>query len=51
MIQITEDNRPKCFKCEKNALTKFNGRWVCGDCFVKVHKKIQDFNDKFLLEE
>ncbi len=51
MIQMTGDTRPKCFKCEDYALTIFNSKWLCGPCFVKVHQKIQEFNDKFLMEE
>lgn len=51
MIQITEDNRPKCEKCKENALTQFNNHWVCGSCFAKIHQKIKESNERFFLEE
>jgi len=50
-MQITDGNRPKCEKCDNYALTQFNGHWVCGPCFAKIHQKIKEYNEKFFLEE
>lgn len=51
MIQITDANRPKCFKCDELAITSINNHWICGKCFVKYHQKLQEANEKILLEE
>lgn len=39
-MQITDDNRPICVKCNKNpAITLFNDMWICGQC---IHEYTQN---------
>jgi len=51
MIQLTEDNRPKCEKCGVNAITVMNGVYLCGDCLVKFNDKLREQNRRLILEE
>lgn len=44
------NERPLC-KCGKNpAFVWFVGEFICGECYVKINKKIQD-KQKQMLEE
>lgn len=51
MMQITEQNRPKCEYCKEPAMTYFNNTWVCGACVQKLVEKIKKNQDKIMLEE
>ena len=44
-------NRPLCKKCEKLAMTLFNGIWLCGDCMMKANEKLRKLRENILLEE
>ena len=33
--------RPKCQinNCEKGALLAYGSKWICGDCYMKIHNR------------
>jgi hypothetical protein len=45
-------NRPKCFKeeCNNPAIALVNGKWLCGECFVKYQNKLRERNEALMLE-
>lgn len=50
MEQITSENRPRCKKCEKPALTLYCGIWLCGDCFSGIIEKETKLKQEHILE-
>ncbi|MHA1876733.1 MAG: hypothetical protein ACTSUC_09855 [Promethearchaeota archaeon] len=50
-MQITEDNRPRCKKCEKPAITYLYDMWLCGDCLTNYLEKLKEEKRKLILEE
>jgi hypothetical protein len=51
MFQITEQNRPKCVKCDKPALCFMNDFWICGICLKNYQEKLNKDKLKAVLEE
>lgn len=45
-------NRPKCYvhECMNNALLLLGDKWICGECFMKIHNKRKEEANK-LIEE
>lgn len=51
MFQITEQNRPKCVKCNEPAMCYMNRMWICGDCMHKLQGKLDKLKKQILMEE
>jgi hypothetical protein len=51
MFQISEQNRPKCVKCDKPALCFMNDFWICGICLKNYQEKLNKDKLKAVLEE
>jgi hypothetical protein len=53
MIQITEENRPRCFKpdCDEPAITLINKMWLCGKHLIELQNKLDKLKKDILLEE
>jgi hypothetical protein len=36
-------NRPKCEleECNNEALTLVSGKWICGECYLKILKRME----------
>ena len=45
-------NRLKCVvkKCKNNAFLLYGSNWICGNCYMKIHKKEEERKNK-LVEE
>ncbi len=46
----------KCDFCDNTrgsgfAMARVNGKWQCGECIIKLQKKVNEFKEKLLLEE
>ena len=50
--QIIE--KPKCVnfaKCKNYAICLFHDNWLCGECLVKLNKKVKKFITNMIEEE
>ena len=36
------EERPNCEmkECQEKALLRFNQRWICGSCYMKIYNKL-----------
>ena len=38
------NKKPKCEieECKNEALVLFNGRWICGSCFIRIKRNMEN---------
>jgi len=54
MIQITDENRPKCKnfeRCGQLAITYTQGIWLCGKCLMNLQEKLKELKEKIIIQE
>ena len=53
-MMLTEDTLPLCpnfEKCKNKGMVLVNGKWWCGKCITDYTKKMEERNEKIMLEE
>lgn len=46
-------NKPRCqgHDCNNEAITLVSGKWLCGNCLIKLEERIKEIKQKLILEE
>jgi len=50
-MMMTEDQVPRCRKCEEMAFTQISGIWLCKKCLKEFMDRQQRIKEKIILEE
>jgi len=51
---MIRNKKPLCHNhanCKQEAISLVNGMWLCGECIIKIQKKIKAAKEKLLIEE